>query len=153
MPVQQNPNRTAFSLHAVRKRSVAENVGARYSFFGSSFFVSLGNHPFFRRIRLPELDFSEPRESGAGLEFKALQQYALKIPQSLGPPGCKACGSIMSRGVHGAVAGHSEPLGAGQVSPMLIQNSGRSARWQKLTQLRSFSSFRPNAFSFPEQEI
>jgi len=125
--------------------------GIRFS--DNRFSFRWGSIPFFRRIRLPELDFSEPRKSRAGLEFKALHQYALKIPQSLGPPGCKACGSIMSRGVHGAVAGHSEPLGAGQVSPMLIQNSGRSARWQKLTQLRSFSSFRPNAFSFPEQEI
>jgi len=113
--------------------------GIRFS--DNRFSFRWGIIPFFRRIRLPELDFSEPRERRAGLEFKALQQYALKIPQSLGPPGCKACGSIMSRGVHGAVAGHSELLGAGQVSPMLIQNSGRSARWQKLTQLRSFSSF------------
>merc|ERR1712072_551069 len=89
--------------------------GIRFS--DNRFSFRWGIIPFFRRIRLPELDFSEPRESRAGLEFKALQQYALKIPQSLGPPGCKACGSIMSRGVHGAVAGHSELLGAGQVSP------------------------------------
>merc|ERR1712072_1384764 len=58
--------------------------GIRFS--DNRFSFRWGIIPFFRRIRLPELDFSEPRESRAGLEFKALQQYALKIPQSLGPP-------------------------------------------------------------------
>merc|ERR1712224_1138247 len=104
-----------------------------------------------RRIRLPELDFSTPREESRariqGIAAVCSEDSAVSWPprvQSLRkhhePRRSRSCRWSLRAARSRASFAYADTE----------QRQERSL--QKLTQLRSFSSFRPNSFSLPEQE-